>query len=233
MENLSCTGEELILTLWTFTVTDVPARPLSFRAAASLSIPSSLSPVDHKQLSELRYFILTDYRTRGTWAVPFHFTRRYISNSESNYIYWRTRNFHQSKEKGSLIPDYSKELELKQNKDETLPKFNLKNCLSTWRALSPQKEYYWNLLCIVKHMYWLEIYREKTSRLLLLRDLWNLILSLFPPHKDKSHGQTVPSDKRKCSFCCSNNLMSKQQWLFSHIALVVSEAFLVRTCHVF
>lgn len=126
MENLSCKGEELILTLWTFTVTDVPARPLSFRAAASLSIPSSLSPVDHKQLSELRYFILTNYRTRGTWAIPFHFTRRHISNSESNYIYWRTRNFHQSKEKGSWIPDYSKK-NLSWNKIKTKP------CLcSTW-----------------------------------------------------------------------------------------------------
>lgn len=74
----------------------------------------------------IKIFYLTDYRTRGTWAIPFHFTRRHISNSESNYIYWRTRNFHQSKEKGSWIPDYSKK-NLSWNKIKTKP------CLcSTW-----------------------------------------------------------------------------------------------------
>ena len=36
--------KRVIITLWTFTVTVVPARPLSFCAAASLSTPSSLSP---------------------------------------------------------------------------------------------------------------------------------------------------------------------------------------------
>lgn len=36
--------ERMIITLWTFTVTFVPACPLSFCAAASLSTPSSLSP---------------------------------------------------------------------------------------------------------------------------------------------------------------------------------------------
>lgn len=34
----------MIITLWTFIVTAVPARPLSFCAAASPSMPSTLSP---------------------------------------------------------------------------------------------------------------------------------------------------------------------------------------------
>jgi hypothetical protein len=36
--------KRMIITLWTFTVTAVPARPLSFCAAASPSMPSTLSP---------------------------------------------------------------------------------------------------------------------------------------------------------------------------------------------
>lgn len=54
-----------------------------------------------------RYFTLPNNRTTGIWAMPFHFTRRHLSDSESNYTYWSTRNFHPSKEKGSLIPNYS------------------------------------------------------------------------------------------------------------------------------